>query len=120
MQKGFNEEYVEEKMNYYENLAKEDASYEDELLLYQLLYATLIFQDGEVTHNEVTIQEFLDAYHYINNLFPIKNRIIKKVQRKITERILNLDYQDKEINDDIYTKIIISLLFIKNYLELSF
>ena len=33
--------------------------------------------------------------------------------------ILNLDYQDKEINDDIYTKIIISLLFIKNYLELS-
>ena len=33
--------------------------------------------------------------------------------------ILNLDYQNKEINDDIYVKIIISILFIKNYLELS-
>lgn len=100
MQKGFNEEYVEEKMNYYENIAKEDPVYEDELLLYQLLYATLIFQEGEVTHNEVTIEEFLDAYNYTNNLFPIKNRITKRVQRIITERILNLDNLDKQVIND--------------------
>ncbi len=101
MQKGFNEEYVEEKMNYYENLAKENPVYEDELLLYQLLYATLIFQEGEVTHSEVTIEEFLEAYNETNNLFPIKNRITKGVQRKITGIILNLDYLDKQVISDI-------------------
>ena len=101
MQKGFNEEYIEEKMNYYEKLALEDEKYEDELLMYQLLYATLIFQEGTVTHNEVSIEEFLDAYNDTNNLFPIKNRITKSAVRNTIESILKLDSLEKRTILDI-------------------
>lgn len=101
MKKGFNEEYVEEKMNYYEKLALKDEEYEDVLLMYQLLYATLIFQEGTVTHNEVSIEEFLEAYNDTNNLFPIKNRITKNVVRNTIESILKLDSLEKEVISDI-------------------
>ena len=96
MIKGFNEEYIEEKMNYYEKLASSDEAYEEELFIYQLLYANLLFQAGEVTHHEVSIEEFLEAYNDTNNLFPIKNRITKGIVRKATENILKLEPLDKQ------------------------
>lgn len=100
MIRGFNEKYIEEKMNYYEKLALEDEAYEDELLIYQLLYATLIFQEGEVTHNDVSIEEFLEAYNYTNNLFPIKNRITRGIVRKVTTNMLKLDSLNKQTTCD--------------------
>lgn len=96
MTKGFNEEYIEEKMNYYEKLALEDEKYEEELLMFQLLYATLIFQEGEIIHNEVSIEEFLEAYRDTNNLFPIKNRITRGLVRKVNMNILKLDSLNKQ------------------------
>ena len=104
MVKGFNEEYISQQLEYYEKLAAADETYEDELFTYQLLYATLIFQDGVVTHHEVSTEEFLDGYNDTNNLFPLKNRLLKGVVRKITDKVRTLDHLETQEFKEVIDK----------------
>lgn len=127
LKKGWNEDYLLGKMKEYERLSQISSGtlkeeYEDELFTYQILYATLIFQEGTVKHNGVSTSEFLESYNDLDfSYFTPSDLTI--IYQNIMEQILQLSpLEHQNFNGNIKQEEAFSLVgeFIKSKFGMVF
>lgn len=104
--KGWNEDYIQNKFNYYYDIAKKcknpilKKQYKEQLEIYISLYQKLLLQDGKIFYNKITTKTFLQKYNDLENYF-LFDRNTTKTLNNIAQQFCSLgrtpkfDYTEK-------------------------
>lgn len=93
--KGWNEDYLHSKIEQYqvlfENALDDDmrSQYEKQISTYETLSLDLFFQDGITYREEVSIADFLDAYHDVKNVYQY-DQSLAQIFSNITRQFIDM------------------------------